>query len=662
MSKKNEDIKKDSPLDDESKETISNFENNFNINEEILQEIDEETLSEFEEHEKQFVTGIGNDSYFITTNEPLNAQRDKFLETINLYAELELYAVEYTMADWQINGVVVLLDTMKDFANSVVGNFNEMIKILNERPPKGAAPQEMENYRQLNWPSSKGLSPAQAVRILTLAEKINMVVTPETMRDPRAEGPICRYNEKTGLYEFIGDGLLNLWIELLGSDRSSRWKSEFYTSLHDYAARPENRILECDDPNIIALNNTLFNYETKERIPFSPDYVFLSKLSTNLAESLPSIPYHIKPDGTRISPLDWINELAADNQKLSQALLVIACACVRPKWIWRQMALLYNSGKNGKSTFLEMINALVGESNVMPSSLEDLSNTDGAGRFALAGIVGKSLVLCDDSDTHTYIKNTRKLKTLIAHGTIAVERKGENMFSYRPLIFLLAAANDLPKSRDKSQAWLDRLVLVPFPARFDGDEDDKLIQPWVKSREFGEYMLYHLLVEMDKVYELLEPSDSKALKEEYVMENDPVVEFYHEYITNSREDFLANCYLWELFNWWLKQNRPNTPVMSNRTFIKRLNIIVEQSGKWIQPKASDGKGLFVNSDNWHEVSRVLSIRINDKDVYYSGRQRGIVRKKMWEYCQDNNTCPKDLMEQGKYKQVCEDLGLDCIEK
>lgn len=50
------------------------------------------------------------------------------------------------------------------------------------------------------------------------------------------------------------------------------------------------RATESTDPDLIPMANTIVNYRTNERIPFSPEHVFLAKFDTALPEQRPELP------------------------------------------------------------------------------------------------------------------------------------------------------------------------------------------------------------------------------------------------------------------------------------------------------------------------------------------------------------------------------------
>lgn len=205
------------------------------------------------------------------------------------------------------------------------------------------------------------------------------------------------------------------------------------------------------------------------------------------------------------------------------------------------MVNVYNkTGHNGKSTFLDHLKALVDYDGCMTSSLALLAGGSDGGCFGVSNIVGVSLITCEDSDSGTYLKDNSRLKSIISHDAIGVEHKNKGMFDYTPHTLIVCAANDIPKTRDKGDAWLDRNIYVPFTGQFTGKADDKTIRSeWMVSREFCEYMAYQALVKWDRYYELPEPKEAIQLKREWVLGNDTVAEFWEDIKNVVQVDFLA---------------------------------------------------------------------------------------------------------------------------
>lgn len=544
--------------------------------------------------------------------------------------------------------------SLRQLSNLVVKRFRDLVTTVNKPTDKGG--------RNLGWVRPNGLSPIQAAEILFACEIVRMVCPKETIDKPKSNGVLAIYvrdGKDEGIYQEIGDGHIDTWCAELAGAVKLNWKKEFYSKLHDLASREGNRITECEDVSLIFMNNGVFNYESKELLEFSPEMVTLRKSDTVLPLVCPPVPVHILPDGTQMDFWDLLNSYAPyDGGK--ELLIKVSGATLRNKENWRVMVTFYNkTGSNGKSTFLDHLKALVGYSGSMTSNLATLAGSSDAGRFGLSGLVGVVLIVCEDSDSGAYIKDNSRLKSIISHDTISIERKGEPMFDYRPHALIVCAANDISKTKDKGSAWINRNKFIPFEGQFDGQTADKSIRSeWVVSEEFCSYMAYQALIEMDNYYELPEPEEAIILKKDWILENDPIAEFWQEFVEGYQYDFLPNRILYSEYKKWLGEFRPKTSIPSNRTFITRINEIASESDSWIQPLTAEKGQLFVThkwimTENGY-CPNPLYVGESPYKVY-GFRERGIVRRVVWDYCKENNTTPADIGY--GYADVRRQLGL-----
>ena len=203
---------------------------------------------------------------------------------------------------------------------------------------------------------------------------------------------------------------------------------------------------------------------------------------------------------------------------------------------------------------------------------------------------------------------------------------------------IVCAANDIPKTRDKGDAWLDRNIYVPFTGQFTGKADDKTIRSeWLVSREVCEYMAYQSLVKWSRYYELPEPEEAAKLKHEWVLGNDTVAEFWDDFKDSVHADFLPNDYLSERYGEWLRTEHPGMlSPMNNKALVKRISELACADGEWMQVMGADGKPLKTNCEKW-----CPNIYLNP--VYNRPRRRrGIYRTVVFEYCNAHGTTPAAL--------------------
>ena len=113
------------------------------------------------------------------------------------------------------------------------------------------------------------------------------------------------------------------------------------------------------------------------------------------------------------------------------------------------------------------------------------------------------------------------------------EKKGQNEFFFKPYCKLLFSANAIPRMKDKSGAVLDRLVIIPFDAKFsETDQDyDPNIKYKLLQKESLEYLALLGLQGLKRVLSRNAFTVSKKVEqsiEEYKETNNPIELFFKE--------------------------------------------------------------------------------------------------------------------------------------
>lgn len=556
-------------------------------------------------------------------------------------------------------------DELSVLADKVISLTNDLVRWVNrtsyEEAMEADNPPPPPYGRSFRWAKLKVIDPVQAAELVFACEYIRMVCVKESIDKATSEGIFAMYDWSEGIYREIGDGQIDIWCEELAGSVNGKWKKDFVQKLHDRASRRENRVCECDDPNLVFMENGIWDYEHRMMLDFHPDVVSLKKSATVLPDVEPPVPVHTMPDGTVIDFWQLLDSYVP-YEGGRDLLVKVAGACLRSYHNWRVMVTVYNkTGHNGKSTFLDCLKAMVGYDGCMTSSLALLAGGGDGGRFGVSNIVGVSLITCEDSDSGSYLKDNSRLKSIISHDSIGVERKNKGVFDYTPHALIVCAANDIPKTRDKGDAWLDRNVYVPFTGQFTGKADDKTIRSeWVVSKEFCEYMAYQALVKWDWYYELPEPEEAVQLKRKWVLGNDTVAEFWDDIKDNIPSDFVPNDYLSMIYDSWLEGEHKGMKMqMSRKAFIARIVELACADGEWMQDKTASGDVLKTSCEKWCPTLKVYKKAQSFDDtsgiVGFSGRRRGLYRTKVYEYCRANNTTPADLGD--SYEAVRESLGI-----
>jgi putative DNA primase/helicase len=136
--------------------------------------------------------------------------------------------------------------------------------------------------------------------------------------------------------------------------------------------------------------------------------------------------------------------------------------------------MLTGPTQSGKSTFLDVVAALLGADNVARESLQQLANN----RFSPAELDGKFVNIRSDLDS-SIVRNTGRFKELAAGDAIRAERKNQDPFRFRVTQKQLYATNQVPDVDNVDQAFHERWLHVRFPDTIprddrDGEIDQKL--------------------------------------------------------------------------------------------------------------------------------------------------------------------------------------------
>ena len=268
--------------------------------------------------------------------------------------------------------------------------------------------------------------------------------------------------------------------------------------------------------NYIAFNNGIYNLETDELEDFSPEIIITNKIPYNYVEGA----YSEVTDKT-------LNKLACQDENIRALLEECIGYCFYRRNELRKSFILTGEKENGKSTFLAMLDNLLGKENTAGLDLKELGD-----RFKTAELFGKLANIGDDIGDE-FIPNPSIFKKLSSGNPVNVERKGQDPFDFSSYAKLIFSANDIPKIRDKSGAVLSRLVIVPFNARFTKNDPD--FDPYIKykliKREPMEYLIQIGIQGLKRILTNQRFTSSKKVEKaivDYEKGNNPILLYLEE--------------------------------------------------------------------------------------------------------------------------------------
>lgn len=272
-----------------------------------------------------------------------------------------------------------------------------------------------------------------------------------------------------------------------------------------------------NDADWIAFENGIYNIKEDVFTEFTPEIIITNKIRWNY-----------NPQAKSELMDDVLNRVSCNDPQVRALLEEMIGYCFYRKNELRKAFILTGDGSNGKSTLLAVVQSLLGDENISSLDLKELGD-----RFKTAEMVGKLANIGDDIGDE-FIANPAIFKKLVTGERVSVERKGSDPFEFNNYSKLIFSANDIPRIKDKTGAVLDRLVIVPFNAKFTVEKSgykQNIRSDLVGHADVMEYLIQIGIVGLKRILENQKFTDSEKVQEElddYRNRNNPILGFIRE--------------------------------------------------------------------------------------------------------------------------------------
>lgn len=315
------------------------------------------------------------------------------------------------------------------------------------------------------------------------------------------------------------------------------------------------------DARYIAFNNGIYDIVDDTMIPFSPEFVITNK-----------IPWDYIPGAYSEIADKTLNKLAC-NEKDVRMLLeeAIGYGFYRRNEM-RKAFMLVGDKKNGKSTWLDMVCNVLGETNVATLDANEIGD-----RFLTAELNGMLANIGDDIDKK-YVGNTGFLKKLIAGNKVQAQKKGKDPFKLAPYTKFYFSANNIPRFDDSTGALFDRFIIVPFKATFSPLDPD--FDPYIKYKlEDKSVMEYLIAIAVEGLKRVLKnndftmPDTVKQELQQFNENNNPILLFFSEISVDEVVNHTTkDVYL--RYDYWCGENgvKPYGAIQFGQHLTKHFNL------------------------------------------------------------------------------------------
>jgi putative DNA primase/helicase len=225
----------------------------------------------------------------------------------------------------------------------------------------------------------------------------------------------------------------------------------------------------------------------------------------------------------------WLSQAVGDDASMVEYLRAWLAAILTGRSDLQRFLYLYGPGSTGKSTFIRLAMALVGQINAYTSDLRNLETN----RFELAGLYGKRLVVVTDAGR--YGGSVDVLKALVGQDPLRLERKHQQQagtFVFDGIVILASneqlVTTDLTSGLDRRRAVVGFHIIVTEDEKADwktrGGEEAVL------HRELPGLVNWLLALAPDDVTRLIScpPANAARSNHDAMLANNPVARWLVE--------------------------------------------------------------------------------------------------------------------------------------
>jgi putative DNA primase/helicase len=340
--------------------------------------------------------------------------------------------------------------------------------------------------------------------------------------------------------------------------------------------RDENFVPEenFNQSGFLNVQNGLVNLETGKLEPHKPDLYCTIQL-----------PFAVNPDAQCPIFLQTIKEIFPSEQDRTLLQTIFGYCLTRD--IFFHLAFVFTGeGRNGKSLVWRTLQALLSKNNVSHLTLSDMSE-----RFRLVHLRHKLVNVTTEVRSGEKIDDSA-FKALVAGESVRVEEKYQKSFEFEPYAKFIVCANNMPKTRDFSDGFFDRLIILPFDQKFEGERVDRhRFEKIVPSELPGIFQWAGRgLARLRKDGQFLKTDSTEAAIQDYKLEVDHVMQFSEDKVVYDKNMNVEFNMLFSHYCFWCEENRFKPK--SSKSFGKRFIKISKEKNTGFRVQESNGKRFY----------------------------------------------------------------------
>jgi putative DNA primase/helicase len=360
------------------------------------------------------------------------------------------------------------------------------------------------------------------------------------------------------------------------SEARARIDAMMYLARPHLSVRPKD--LDSDRLLFNVANGTL-DLRTFKLEPHSPSDL-ITKLSPIVYDPLAACPNWLR----------FLEDITAGDAKIVEYLQRAVGYSMTGKTSEHALFMLYGSGCNGKTTFVEALRNVFGEYAKTADFSTFMQQKSSSGpRNDLAMLCGARLVTATESDDGNHLAESF-VKQITGGDTVTARFLYGEHFEFDPQFKLWLSTNHKPNIRGTDDGIWRRIRLIPFTVRIADDKIDRSLPDKLKAEASG--ILSWGVEGLRRYYTqgLNEPNCIKDATAEYRQDEDEIGRFLQARCSMANSARVAARSLYSAFKTWASKNAES--VVDERKFAKSMTERGIKSTRLTAGKFWDGINLM----------------------------------------------------------------------
>ena len=395
---------------------------------------------------------------------------------------------------------------------------------------------------------------------------------------------------QNGVYKLGAEVIVNAECEERIQDCTSYMRREVFKAIQ---ARTYVDRSEFDNNNLILnVKNGLFDLESGKLKPHSPRFFSRNQL-----------PVVYDPNSGPKKFVKFMRECLPNRIDREIIYEFSASILLRDAVRLEKILMSVGPGANGKSTFLSVLESVIGKENISNISIHDLLYN----RFAKSQLDGKLANIHPDI-SNDELSRVGILKAIVSGDPIYVEKKGRDGFKMKNYSKLIYSCNQLPEINEDTDAVFRRFLIIEWPIQFFGKEDNKNLIYELTSEEELSGVLNLLIHKAQKVLHqnrLTYDQSTEQLRIEWKEKADPVQLFVNENIRHDELSIITKNDIYQKYVKWCT-DRKLIPKIDRQFTTKMKSLGFKDDSQRIRNETLDPRGKTARI--WKSVTFVTPLR------------------------------------------------------